>query len=355
MSLNLISEIILENHSLIISLFSLSLLLFYMIIKLNVLLKDNTIDNIQKIHTGSISRNGGIGILILFLTACFYLDNSLLFNLSLIYLPISLIIALEDNFQNISPVFRLLTILITSFLSIFYLYSNGNLPKVELFDIFSILNNPIIIIPIFTLILASIMNGSNMIDGANGLCGFTFLNIFFVIMSIGYLEGDVLFASSIVPLITILFSFLIFNYPKGKIFLGDNGAYFLGYISINLFLILVYRNPSLPAWAGLALFFYPLNEVIFSFLRKSFYNKSNPLYPDNKHLHLIFFKIFKSVIPQEWVANSLVTVSLALIWLVPPVMVLFLYHYVLTCLIAFIISCTIYFLIYYAVYPTANK
>jgi UDP-N-acetylmuramyl pentapeptide phosphotransferase/UDP-N-acetylglucosamine-1-phosphate transferase len=51
--------------------------------------------------------------------------------------------------------------------------------------------------------------------------------------------------------------FLIWNYPVGLIFLGDGGAYFIGFMLGELALLLVMRNPQVSTWYAALLLIYP--------------------------------------------------------------------------------------------------
>jgi len=84
--------------------------------------------------------------------------------------------------------------------------------------------------------------------------------------------------------------FYALNFPKGKIFLGDGGAYMLGSIIAIMALIIIkkeYMNP----WGVLLIASYPVIEVIFSIFRRK--KAGLPaMYPDKNHMHhLVFYKI----------------------------------------------------------------
>ena len=99
------------------------------------------------------------------------------------------------------------------------------------------------------------------------------------------------FSILIISQIIILLSFLLFNFPNAKIFLGDSGAYTLGaLVGLNT-IITNNLNPTISSFFFCSLLFYLFFEVFFSFLRKLLQKKS-PIYPDDKHLHMLsFYKI----------------------------------------------------------------
>ena len=101
------------------------------------------------------------------------------------------------------------------------------------------------------------------------------------------LEFSILLISQIV----ILLSFLLFNFPHAKIFLGDSGAYLMGSLIALNTIITNNLNPNISSFFFCTLLFYIFFEVFFSFFRKLKQNKS-PIYPDNKHLHMLsYYKI----------------------------------------------------------------
>ena len=101
------------------------------------------------------------------------------------------------------------------------------------------------------------------------------------------------FSFILISQIIILLSFLLFNFPTAKIFLGDGGAYLLGsLIALN---VITTNNlyPNISSFFFCTLLFYLFFEVFFSFFRKLFNGKS-PFYPDDSHLHMLsFYKISK--------------------------------------------------------------
>ena len=94
--------------------------------------------------------------------------------------------------------------------------------------------------------------------------------------------------------IIILLSFLLFNFPNAKIFLGDSGSYVMGSLVALNTIITNNLNSNYSSFFFCTLLFYLFFEVFFSFLRKIIQNKS-PLHPDNKHLHMLIYKKVSSV------------------------------------------------------------
>jgi UDP-N-acetylmuramyl pentapeptide phosphotransferase/UDP-N-acetylglucosamine-1-phosphate transferase len=87
-----------------------------------------------------------------------------------------------------------------------------------------------------------------------------------------------------------LIGFFFWNLPFGYIFLGDGGAYLLGFLAGLLGVLVVERHPEVSPWFPLLLLLYPIYETIFSIIRKKFMRNASPFEPDPIHLHMLFYK-----------------------------------------------------------------
>ena len=314
--------------------FILSLLFNYLIIKIwNFINKNNfkkivNFNNIQKIHNGNIPRLGGLAIVFtLFFTILIsnkFSDNQILINILLFGIPFFLITLIEDLYQNISPLLRLALLFLCSF--IFLHFSLPSLPQIQIILISDFINIPIVSAIFFTIGLTAYMNGVNFLDGTNGLAGFTILSSLASLLFVTLIFDDYDNAIIIIIFIFILFGFMFFNYPNGNIFLGDLGAYFLGWFTGIMTISIMSKNQDIPNWCALIILSYPIIEVTFSFLRKSL-NFKNPFYPDKKHLHLklFFFLKNKHKIKPISAANALVAPLLAIQWMTPIVLIPWIY------------------------------
>ena len=135
--------------------------------------------------------------------------------------------------------------------------------------------------------LMILVNGSNFIDGLNGLLLGYFSLILVVlyksnlIMSLGLSEENIQY-------FLVLFLFILFLNFTNQLFLGDNGAYSLSFL-IGYILINIYNsNNFVTPYFIILLLWYPCFENLFSIIRKLITN-NNPLEPDNKHLHQYLF------------------------------------------------------------------
>ncbi|MDP2240424.1 MAG: glycosyltransferase [Burkholderiales bacterium] len=149
---------------------------------------------------------------------------------------------------------------------------------------------------IFTIFaVGGIANAINIIDGYNGLAtGFAII-VLAAMAFVAHLIGDNLIFTTALAMAGALFGFMAWNWPGGKIFLGDAGAYLLGFILAELSVLLVVRNPEVSPWFPLVLLIYPVFETFFSIYRRKFMQGLSAMQPDNKHLHQL---IHDNVVPR---------------------------------------------------------
>ena len=302
-----------NNWSILLLFFSSSLVGNFLIMKYGVKVSFIKACQPQDTHQGKIPRMSGLILITLFFI---YGINTQIISYDFILISsLFLIPALFEDFGiDIKPILRFFLIFISCFLLILNLES---LPQFNLTFMNIILNSSYFQIIFYTLALASVINGQNIIDGTNGHSAITAVIIFICIGYLGYEINDPQIIQIAIFVIIMILSFLIFNYPFGKIFLGDAGSYFIGLLGGYLIIEIFARNPQLPTWSAAIILFYPTFEVVFSFFRKILSHKS-PLLPDRKHLHLkVFFLLSKNSSNSIHLCNCLVAPFLCIIWLSP--------------------------------------
>ena len=283
---------------------------------------------IQRIHVNEIPRFGGLIFVVSlsgYLLSSSSIDSIILLR-QILYcsMPVLLIALKEDFFHNVDPILRLIALLLTAWF--FRAFYSGPLPNLE--NIIFI--NKLILLPggialFYSLGIVSIANGMNLLDGVNGLCASVALSCFFSLFFLAYKIGDTTMLLVLSALIMLLLPFLLFNYPYGKIFLGDLGAYSLGIFLSLITIIFFGRHPDLSPWGGLLVLIYPATEVAFSFIRRVLKGDS-AFHPDIDHLHLKLFYYFKPRPQLKEIANALVTPSLFLLWLYPLIAFFWVYN-----------------------------
>jgi len=330
-------------------LFTLLITTFYIVIKKWSLIKKalnlKNYSQEQKVHTGETSRLGGLIIYIFLWIFYFvnYYENDLFYNILISSIPFFIVSTLEDLFQNTSPIFRIFSMIISCI--VFFYISGINLPIIEIPLMGDILNSSPFsyIFYIFTIVI--IMNGSNLIDGMNGLLTITFL---FQLVSLYFLfstHNDIEILYLLENIIYVYLIFLLFNFPFGKIFLGDFGAYFVGFI-VSIFTIIFFgRYHQEYTWLAILLLFYPSMELLFSFIRKKIHN-FNPFDSDSLHIHSIIYKNFLKKNLNTKQANYLTTIVLLPMWLIPTTLIFFVINSLPLITFSLITLSILYLLIY---------
>ncbi|RAX56608.1 hypothetical protein CCZ01_09010 [Helicobacter monodelphidis] len=297
----------------------------------------------QRVHQHDAPRGGGIGISLglAFIIFIPYYYDEIQENIVLFYIAILLAFLsgfLEDIYGNISPHIRLVMQSMAVCLGIYAL-------KALLLDIgFYFFTLPLFIaIPFSVFCVVGVVNAMNIIDGFHGLSAGIGMLVLGHIFYLAYQYQDVLvYTISAIAIMAIL-GFFIINFPKGYIFLGDGGAYAIGFVIAFLLILLTQRHHNISVWFGLAVMIYPVFEVLFSIYRKKYLLKISPFTPDNRHLHSLLFYCY--------IHNSALT-TFAIVMIVLPFIAhatYFAHSTIMLCLNVFIfiiLYITAYFFLY---------
>jgi UDP-GlcNAc:undecaprenyl-phosphate GlcNAc-1-phosphate transferase len=255
----------------------------------NGILLDKDFSKPQAFHLSAISRSGGIAGIIslnIFFIIHYLIYSKVLYEYIFVSNLIFLVGFLDDIKIKISPSKRLI-------LMIFFLIFSINFIPIKIFNmdipfLITFLQNNIFSSIFVLLCFLFIINGANLIDGFNGLLAINLIIINTILAYINIINGNNEFSVFIVAQIIILLSFLIFNFPNAKIFLGDSGSYLMGSLAALNSITTNNLNTNYSSFFFCILLFYLFFEVFFSFLRKVFQKKS-PVHPDNKHLHMLIY------------------------------------------------------------------
>lgn len=185
---------------------------------------------------------------------------------------------------------------------------------------------------VFTVVaVAGVANAVNLIDGFNGLSGVVTVSALSALGVVAFIVGDTsIFTIAFVTAAAVA-GFLVWNYPRAKIFLGDGGAYLVGFIIAELSVLLHERNPEVSVLCPLLIVIYPVFETIFSIYRRKFVRGQSPGAPDAMHLHqminkrLVRWRVGSAntsirargnamTSPYLWALNLLAVVPAVLFW-----------------------------------------
>ena len=253
----------------------------------------------QKFHVDPTPRTGGVAIfsaivvmaVLLWLARKSTVSESLLV-LLVCGLPAFLAGMFEDLTKKVSPTMRLLMSFLSGFLALAKMSIFISTIDIPLID--NILKNNLIHYMFFVFAIGGVVNAFNIIDGFNGLMSGVALMVFAVSGLIAHAVGDSLMVRVFAVILFTVFGFFVFNFPFGKIFAGDAGAYFLGFLGSTTTLLLVQRNREISAWYVVLILIYPVWETLFSIFRKAVIMAKSPIKPDGYHFHMLIFKSFSS-------------------------------------------------------------
>lgn len=154
-------------------------------------------------------------------------------------------------------------------------------------------------------LLAGLINSYNIIDGFNGLAAMVSILVELTIFYVAYKNQDHVLMKLCLAGVGASLGFLFWNYPRGFIFLGDGGAYFLGFFNGLLSIWLVNRNPQVSAWFAFLIHLYPVTETLFSIYRRKVLHGRPSVLPDALHFHsLIYRRLIRWVTQDAAVAKD---------------------------------------------------
>ena len=279
-------------------------------------LSDNDFKKPQAFHEKSTFRLGGISIFfsLIFLFLYLYFYKNIFFMEYITFCALFFILGLIDDLKiNIRPKFRLLIMIF--FLLNLVIFNDFYIEKTGLKFLNELLEIDIFALFFISLCFLFIINGSNLIDGFNGLLSIHSLIIFIILYIINLLTENYEFAFILICAGLIILTFLKFNFPKAQFFLGDSGAYLIGaFIAISIIKTSI-LNPEISPFFFCILLFYIFFEVFFSFFRKIFFARKSPLFPDNKHLHMFCFKFLRKKKNSKIQSNYKTSIYINLIYL----------------------------------------
>jgi UDP-N-acetylmuramyl pentapeptide phosphotransferase/UDP-N-acetylglucosamine-1-phosphate transferase len=269
---------------------------------------------VQKFHTHPTARVGGIAIVLGILVAYLVAQpdrKALLGPIILAGSPAFVFGLLEDITKRVSVRIRLLATMACGVLGwaiTGHSITDANMPGLDW-----LLGVTVISVAFTAFAVSGVANAINIIDGFNGLAAGSVLIMFTAFGVMATALGDVDLARTSLILAGAVAGFLLVNWPLGKLFLGDGGAYFVGFALAWVAVLLLARHPQVSAWAPLLECGFPILEVVFSIVRRLRRNLS-PGNPDRLHLHsLVNRRVMRKLLPR---ASNLVRNSAtgAIMW-----------------------------------------
>ena len=229
---------------------------------------------------------------------------------SILLILIFLLGFLSDQKILISAKKRFLLQIILVFFSVIFLDLEILTSKLILFDYF--LKNHVFNIFFTAFCLLILINGSNFIDGLNGLLLSYMTFVIFILLKLGLLNELSIKYDFINYLILFTIIIILLNLCN-YLMLGDAGAYILSFFVGYLIIKCHISNPNISPYFFITLLWYPCYENLFSIIRK-LKSKLSPLIPDNNHLHqLIYIRFKKKIIRSQLIANNISSLIISLV------------------------------------------
>ncbi|MGQ9844374.1 MAG: MraY family glycosyltransferase [Spirochaetota bacterium] len=242
--------------------------------------------NERKIHTGKISRLGGLAIFCGFVASFVYLvimDFAVQFNVPLF--ACAFVLAFFTGFiDDVKPMKARYKLLLQLVSGLLVAISGLQVDKITLsssitihFGLFSYITT--------MLWVATCMNAINMLDGMDGLASGIIIIASVFIAILGYLQGMIVVTLLSIGLIGATAGFLLFNFPPAKIFMGDGGAYFLGFMYAVMPLIGIKKASTLTVFLiPLVLLLVPLIDMM-HVVHNRFRGGYHIFLADKNHIH----------------------------------------------------------------------
>lgn len=255
---------------------------------------DHDLSGPQKFHLTPVPRIGGVGIFLAVVSASmliWWLDRGRGQEAGLLLLcalPAFASGLTEDLTKNQSPRRRLAFTAVSAALAVLLL--DASIHRTDIPGLDWLVAFPIGATLVTVFVVAGVANSVNIIDGFNGLAS---MCVMLMLASIGYVAfqvgDDLIFGLALAGVGAVL-GFFVWNFPAGLIFLGDGGAYFLGFYVAELAILLLHRNPEVSPMFPLLVCIYPVFETLFSIYRRVMLRGQPAGMPDGIHLHSLIYR-----------------------------------------------------------------
>ena len=283
---------------------------------------------IQKMHRKPVPRVGGIALcsgvaaVVLFgfvgdQHPALRAHSKDLLLLLLAGMPCFLMGLTEDLTKRVSVRARLLATFGSALMAAWLL--GAYLPRLDIYGVDHLLQYGPLALVITAIAVAGVSNANNIIDGFNGVAGGAVTIMLAGMGVLAWQAGDMFVVTLVLAGIGTMLGFLAVNYPTGRLFMGDGGAYVSGFWVAEIAVLIIIRQPEISPWQVLAICAYPVIEVMYSIYRRKVIRKCSPGAPDRLHLHtLLYRRLVCRWMPAStrprWKSNSIVACIVTL-WL----------------------------------------
>ena len=307
------------------------------------------LSGIQKVHENPTPRIGGIAVALGLVIGWWFAPEgvrALLGPMLIASLPAFISGIVEDVSKRGAVTERLMATIASGLLA--WWLTGLSITRIDIWGVDTLLRYAPISIIFTAFALGGVANAVNIIDGFNGLASGAVLLSLATLGVIAFKAGDADSAKVCFVLGGAIAGFMLVNYPYGKIFLGDGGAYLLGFLLGWMAVLITARNPNVSPWAPLLACSYPILEVLFSMLRRR--ARTHHIgKPDRLHFHSLLWsrvtrKLFSAYSPI--LQNALVMPIALLYAAIPCLLAIYFRRNTVALIIGFIFCAIIYLIIY---------
>ncbi|MFI8687527.1 glycosyltransferase family 4 protein [Rossellomorea sp. NPDC077527] len=238
--------------------------------------------NKRKVHQKIMPRLGGLAIFLSFLIGVIILQPYNIYSMAIMAgAAVIILTGVLDDMVELSAKMKLAGQLVAALLVVVWGGAQVefiNLPfggKIE----FGIMSIPLTIVWI-----VGVTNAINLIDGLDGLAAGVSSIALITIAGMAIIMGNTYVAIIAALLLVSTLGFLFYNFYPAKIFMGDTGALFLGYM-ISVLALLGFKNITVVSLIiPVIILGVPISDTFYAIIRR-FLNKQPLSAPDKSHLH----------------------------------------------------------------------
>jgi len=248
----------------------------------------------QKFHSRPVPRIGGIAVFAALLCGATAAKLSGLAWTPAVWmligtaLPTFIFGLAEDLTKGVSPRRRLFFTAISATLAVILL--DALIQRTAIPGVDWLILMPPMAVALTVFVVTGVANSINIIDGFNGLASMCVLIMVLALAYVAFQVGDEFVWGTSLIVAGAILGFFLWNFPAGLIFLGDGGAYLLGFLLAELAVLLLHRNPGVSPMFALLLCSYPIFETVFSMYRRKVVRGTATAAPDGIHLHTLIHR-----------------------------------------------------------------
>lgn len=236
----------------------------------------------RKVHTEPKPQAGGVVFLFALWIVALIAKSHLIWQLTL---TASVVCAagLVDDIKEVRPGFRLA---IQIFMALALALGGVRIDYIS-HPVQGVIHLGFLAIPLTVLWIVGVTNAMNFIDGLDGLAaGLSFIAaIAFFLLSFSFHDPQAEIWILSGTLSGVCLAFLRYNFFPARVFMGDSGAYLLGFLLAAISIIGPFKSLFFfVLLAPIMAMGLPLLDMITSVLRRLLHGKS-PASPDKHHLH----------------------------------------------------------------------